>query len=278
MNGSKLLLIGVLVGFGGGMVAAVGIKLLQGRGAGGIAAATPVAGDAETPALGSAGAAETPPTPVAGTSGLEAPLDPAPPDSTVPADPATANAAPRTTKGKATSGTRVSALSKSSMRDASNELPVEGPPAKIVFAKPAADGTALTRITEVRAGDNSTVRMELTGRARWKILELPKRHEVWIDFEEVEIPGGEKAASGSKIHVDSIRAKSFDEGAIARVVIKLAHEGKFSVSVSDGFAATVSTKGKGRTGEADGMLEVSFMGAVGGDLATDLAGDPWATQ
>ena len=41
MNGSKLLLIGVLVGFGGGMTAAIGVKLAQRTGKGEPAVETP---------------------------------------------------------------------------------------------------------------------------------------------------------------------------------------------------------------------------------------------
>jgi hypothetical protein len=137
-----------------------------------------------------------------------------------------------------------------------------------VFAKATGEGTALTRITEVRNADTSTVRVELTGKARYKILELPKRHEVWIDFEDVQVPGGDKSSPGSKVHVEELRARAFDEGAIARVTLKLANEGKFSVSVSDGFAETLSTKGKGRTGEADGSLDIVLSGFVPMDMSS----------
>lgn len=263
MNGSKLLLIGVLVGFGGGMTAAIGLKLAQrgGKGGGAVAAPSPEASETAAALADSVTPGESAtPYDLATNSPVPTPFE----EPTARAE--------RTAKA---GSTRFAALPKRTPRandddDAIDLLPVEGPPAKLVFAKATGEGTALTRITEVRAADTSTVRVELTGKARYKILELPKRHEVWIDFEEVQVPGGDKSSPGSKVHVEELRARAFDEGAIARVTLKLANEGKFSVSVSDGFAEVPSAKGKGRTGEADGMLEIILSGFV----PMEMSGDP----
>lgn len=279
MDGRKLLLIGVLVGFGGGMAAAIGMKLARGgfgRGAQVARSGTPI-GDSTTVAprvleasSPSEGGAPTPydlaaSSPAAagedeGSNGAdEAPTD---------EDEGSARVDEGTRRVEKTSrsrSSRVAAVPKRTPRarkDAIDELPVEGPPAKLVFGKAAGEGTAITRITEMRSADTSTVRVELTGKAFYKILELPSRHEVWIDFEDVQLPGGEKSASGSNVHIEELRARTFDEGAIARVTLKLANEGKFSVSVSDGFAQTPSARGTGRTGEASGQLDIILSGFV----------------
>ena len=227
MSSGKLLVAGVLLGFGGGMVAAAGMRLLGG-GSGGAASATPVAAATE------AAPEATEPPLVAGSA------EPAASDPAV-----AAVATPRTGRTKVASmRPRGATAAAGAEDDAFDELPVEEAPAQIVFAKGGAAGAAITKIVEERHNDTSIVRVELSGKARYKILQLPKRHELWIDFEEVEIPGGEKSASGSKVHVDELRARMFDEGAIARVTVKLANEGQFTVFPSKG------------TGEADGRLEI----------------------
>lgn len=234
MNGSKLLIVGVLVGFGGGMAAAIGIKLARGNGkaeaTGTEPGATPAAGAlAITPFdLSSSAATPTPAT-------LEAPASDDSASAAGSANPARPGSTRKNvamiTKGK-------------TIPDAINDLPVEGPPASMTFGKSGGGGNAIVKIVEERHNDTSLVRVELTGKARYKILQLPKRHELWIDFEETEVPGGEKVSAGSNVHVTEVRARTFEEGAIARVTVRLAQEGKFSVFPSKG------------TGEADGMLEI----------------------
>lgn len=227
MSGGKLLLVGVLLGFGGGMAAAVGVRLMSGGGGGAAdAPATAVAAEPDasaTPDAALAGAPETEPE-ASGTDVASAATTPKPARTRV--------AAVR--QGRSAVGEP----------DAFDELPVEGPPAQILFGKSGGAGAAITKIVEERHNDTSIVRVELSGKAKYKILQLPKRHELWIDFEEVEVPGGEKSASGSKVHVDELRARVFEDVAIARVTVKLANEGQFTVFPSKG------------TGEADGRLEI----------------------
>ena len=240
MNGSKLLVIGVLVGFGGGMTAAIGMKLVRSRGksanpvveAGGTGAPGTPAGDASAE-LG--GPTITPfdlsPTPAPAAAG--APADDLPRSGSA--------EAPRPASTK-----RIAMIPKGTPRSGNviDEMPVEGPPASMVFGK-GGGGNAILKIIEERHNDTSLLRVELSGKARYKILQLPKRHELWIDFEETEVPGGEKTASGSNVHVEEVRARTFSQpNAIARVTVRLANEGKFSVFPSKG------------TGEADGMLEI----------------------
>lgn len=245
MNGSKLLVIGVLVGFGGGMAAAIGMKLAK------------ISGSGDGTPVESA-------TPTAVAVGSVAPVgssNPATPENTVKAAPTitpfdmrptatarvvTENDDPATPKPTPTK--KVAMITKGSPTpdDAMNDLPVEGPPASLVFGK-GAGGNAIIKIIEERHNDTSLVRVELSGKARYKILQLPKRHELWIDFEDTEIPGGERTAVGSNVHVEEVKARRFEEGPsgpVARVTVRLANDGKFAVFPSKG------------TGEADGMLEI----------------------
>lgn len=233
MSSGKLLLVGVLFGFGGGMAAAVGVRLVRGGG----------------------GTPDPAPSPAA-VAGAEATPEATPEDPAATGDDAAAPEAEATAAAQVATPkpgrTRVASLrprggasTGAGEEDAFDELPVEYPPAQIVFGKgTGAGGASITKIVEERHNDTSIVRVELSGKARYKILQLPKRHELWIDFEEVDIPGGEKSAAGSKVHVEELRARVFEDVAIARVTVKLANEGQFTVFPSKG------------TGEADGRLEI----------------------
>lgn len=236
MNGSKLLIVGVLVGFGGGMAAAVGMKIAKsgGKSTDPVAEANPTEGDSTPMAAAESSAGSAAPTITPLDLSARSPMSGAEPE----VQRAGGAATPRAT------GKRLAMVKGTPIPDAINELPVEGPPASIAFGK-GAGGNAIVKIVEERHNDTSLVRVEMTGRARYKILQLPKRHELWIDFEETEVPGGEKFAAGSHVHVEEVRARTFAEpNPIARVTVRLAQEGKFSVFPSKG------------TGEADGMLEI----------------------
>ena len=249
MNGKKLLIIGVLVGFGGGMAAAIGMKLAQRAGRTGVPVAEASGTEATPTAVAEASGA--PASPV--SSGVNAaptitpfdlsPKTPVPQMDGTPRSGSTSvsvGGTPRPTATKKLAmvkGTPVPG-------NAIDEMPVEGPPASITFGK-GGGGNAIVKIVEERHNDTSLLRVEMTGKARYKILQLPKRHELWIDFEETEVPGGEKVSAGSNVHVTEVRARVFSEpNTIARVTVRLANEGKFAVFPSKG------------TGEADGMLEI----------------------
>ena len=254
MNGSKLLIIGVLVGFGGGMAAAIGMKLARtpGKTADPVVEASGTEAETATPtAVADASvappASETPAVEPAASATIT-PFDRSPrPPAPTPRNEATPRVSsdfgsPSTPRPV---GTKKLAMVKGTpVPNAIDEMPVEGAPASITFGK-SGSGNAITKIVEERHNDTSLLRIEITGKARYKILQLPKRHELWIDFEETEVPGGEKISAGSNVHVTEVRARTFAEGpGVARVVVKLANEGQFAVF-----------PGKG-TGEADGMLEI----------------------
>ena len=84
---------------------------------------------------------------------------------------------------------------------------------------------ALVKVAQKQNGSSSVVSIELAGSARYKIIQIPKRRQVWVDFEGVEVPGGGSSVGGSAAHVREISAKFFanESGSAptARVIIQV---------------------------------------------------------
>lgn len=84
---------------------------------------------------------------------------------------------------------------------------------------------ALVKVAQKQNGANSVIMIELAGSARYKIIQIPKKRQVWIDFEGTEVPGGGMSVGGSAAHVREISAKFFANesggSSIARVIVQL---------------------------------------------------------
>jgi hypothetical protein len=84
---------------------------------------------------------------------------------------------------------------------------------------------ALVKVVQKQNGASSVITIELAGSARYKIIQIPKKRQVWIDFEGTEVPGGGSSVGGSAAHVREISAKFFANesggSSIARVIVQL---------------------------------------------------------
>ena len=83
---------------------------------------------------------------------------------------------------------------------------------------------SLVRIDATSTGEQSIVRVELSSAGRYKILPLPNRRQVWIDFEEVELTEPKTIAGSGSSLVKEISARSFESG-VVRVVVQLKDDG-----------------------------------------------------
>lgn len=113
--------------------------------------------------------------------------------------------------------------------------PAATPAPMMAMAMPAGGGDlvfgaaskkpALVKVAQKQNGANSVVMIQLAGSARYKIIQIPKRRQVWVDFEGVEVPGGGSSVGGSAAHVREISAKYFanENGGVsyARVIVQL---------------------------------------------------------
>lgn len=96
----------------------------------------------------------------------------------------------------------------------------------LVFGAASNKGApALKKVAQKQNGASSVVMIELAGSARYKIIQIPKKRQVWIDFEGTEVPGGGSSVSGSAAHVREISAKFFANesggSSIARIIVQL---------------------------------------------------------
>ena len=86
-------------------------------------------------------------------------------------------------------------------------------------------GPSLKKVAQKQNGSSSVVMIELAGSARYKIIQIPKKRQVWIDFEGTEVPGGGSSVVGSAAHVREISAKFFANesggASIARIIVQL---------------------------------------------------------
>lgn len=113
--------------------------------------------------------------------------------------------------------------------------PVATPAPMVAMSMPAGGGDllfgqaskrpALVKVGQKQNGASSVISIELAGSARYKIIQVPRRRQVWIDFEGTEVPGGSTSVGGSAAHVREISAKFFanENGgtSIARVILQL---------------------------------------------------------
>ena len=95
----------------------------------------------------------------------------------------------------------------------------------LVFGASSGKGAALKKVAQKQNGSSSVVMIELAGSARYKIIQIPKKRQVWIDFEGTEVPGGGSSVGGSAAHVREISAKFFANenggSSIARIIVQL---------------------------------------------------------
>lgn len=84
---------------------------------------------------------------------------------------------------------------------------------------------SLVKIDATTTGGQSIVKIQLSGNAAYKILPLPNRRQIWVDFEALGLSEPKTITGSGASLVKDISAKAFERG-LVRVVVQLKDDGK----------------------------------------------------